>query len=133
MNSTVVLRKHGLPLLNNMPDLIFFTFFVPLVIITVLFSQEFQKYGNLYRRLKKPEFFLPGETPKVFKKDPVKSLRETPMMSIRWWGIVFETHKNHELNRSASRLRLLLIAFVAIPVLHFFLFFINSKLDLGLL
>ena len=113
-------------------DLVFFTFFIPSIVAMYLASQQFLKHTKLYRKEKNPNFFLPGETMNFFKRDPEKYLQTMIIMPFLWWKIVFEKHKDTELNSSAQKLRILLLIPFIILLIHFAFFFINEKFGLQL-
>lgn len=87
-------------------NLIPLTFFIPFIILTFLYLKTYYKYAQLYRRKKNPDFpLLAGEAKKYFAKDPINYIKRMPIYPFLMWKIIFESHKDPDLDKQAHDTR----------------------------
>ncbi len=99
-----------------------FTFFIPILIIMFFFRRASYAFFALYRKKKNPKYpILPQETPEYLSKDPVHFFKVLPITPFFMWKILFEKHKDKELNDAAKKVRFLVFLFIIYIILQFIL------------
>jgi len=111
-------------------DLIPLTFFLPFLIASILFIKTYMEYIKLYREKKNPNYpLLPNEASVYFNMDPIGFIKKLPAMPFLRWKIIFEQHKDQELNESSYRTRkffwILMIVMIGDFFLHFLALYFN--------
>lgn len=91
------------------------TFLLLLIILLILLTWATYAYFSLYRKKKNPDYpLLPGEAEKYINKKSAKFF-VTPFYM---WKIIFEKHKDKDLNSASKRVRLFLLIFITAIVLR---------------
>lgn len=96
------------------------TFFIFTIIAGLLFIRSYHKLLVVYRKKKNPDFpLLPSESMSYFSEDPIKFLKELPIMPFLRWKIVFETHRDLELSKATNNARKTFAIFVLVIIINF--------------
>lgn len=97
-------------------------FFLPFVVVSIFLFRATLTYFVLYRKKKNPKYpVAPNDIQNYLSKDPVQLFKLLPITPFFMWKIIFEKHKDKELNDAAKRVRFFL--FLAIGTLVFQFFF----------
>ncbi|EKD65621.1 MAG: hypothetical protein ACD_50C00032G0008 [uncultured bacterium] len=99
---------------------IIITFFTPFFLGCIIFLRSYKKYVRLYRKKINPDYpLLFGEATNYFSKDPLDYLQKLPIVPLLQWKIIFESHKDQELNELARKTRSSFWVFLAIIFINF--------------
>jgi len=106
------------------PNILALIFFVPFIIILILFRRASLTYFRLYREKKNPDFPLVQEDiTNHLNKNPYKLIKKIPLTPFFMWKIVlFEHQKDKQLNQLVKKVRMLLFLSIALLLVYFFSF-----------
>src|SRR5260370_23653612 len=92
------------------------------IIILLLLNITTYSYFSLYRKKKNPKYpILPQEQSAYLSKDPINFFKILPLIPLRMWKIIFEKHKDKELNNAAKKVRFLIFVFIVLAILEIIL------------
>lgn len=99
-----------------MLDVILLLYFLPIIIVTLLFARAVYNYFKLYRKKKNPDYpILFGEAKNYLHKGS-KYFLKIYLTPFYMWKIIFEKHRDKELNKAANKVRLLFFLYIILIV-----------------
>ncbi len=98
-----------------------FIFFLSFFLVGFFLVKAGLAYFRIYKKKKNSKYpIAPEDIQKYLSKDPVTLLKLLPITPFFMWKIIFEKHKDRELNDAAKRVRFLLFLGIGTLILQFF-------------
>ena len=92
-------------------------YFLPQIIVLIFLTRAFYSYEVLYRKKKNPDYTLHGEAAEYIFKSP-KHFFKFYLTPFFWWKIIFEHHKDKQLDTAAKRIRRIFLCFFGVVIVE---------------